>query len=353
MTTGTHDLQFLLTVTDQTIPQYGVDRLATVLENDVAAHNRIVQDMLGSLVAFSTDRLRRYGTSIDGEMVEVDEYGRSQTQRAKPGATVGFPLRMFQFAVGWTRKWLETRTPADAALAVQNAEKAHLRRIQREIQRAIYLTSNYTFVDFLVDQVDLPVKRLLNADGMGIPQGPNGEVFNGASHTHYLARAGGSLAHTDVLGAINTIVEHGHGGAIKMAINKADEATVRALTGFVAYPDPRIIYRATDTPGVTLDISRVDNRAIGILGTAEVWVKPWAISGYSLYWDESATEKPLVFRQREQEGLQGLRLAGEIETFPLQSQYMEAEFGIGVWNRSVAAVLYHGNTVYADPAIAP
>jgi hypothetical protein len=351
MTTGTYDISSLLSVRHQVVPEFGMDKVQTVLEADVAAHNQLTLDMVSNLAEPTTDLLRRYGESIDGEMVEVDEYGRSNTQRAAPGSTVGFPLRLFQFAIGWTRKWLETHTPADMATATQNAEKAHLRRVQREIRRALYLSSNFTFTDFLVDKVDLPVKRLLNADGMAIPNGPNGETFDAATHTHYLARAGGSLAASDVTGTINHVVEHGHGGAVKIAINKADETTWRALTGFVAYPDPRLIYRATDTPGQTLDISRLDNRAIGIIGAAELWVKPWAITNYAAVWDANAPEKPLAFRQRTATSLQGLRIAGEITTFPLQAQYMEAEFGFGVWNRSAAAILYYGDTTYADPTI--
>ena len=349
MPTGTHDISTLLATRYQSAAAFGLDTIRQVLEADVAAHNQIVQEMVSGLCEVTTDRQRRYGTSASGEMVEVDEYGRSQTQVARPGATVGFPMRLFQFGLGWTAKWFETHTPADMAIAVQNAQKAHWRSVQREIKRAVYLSANYTFNDFLVDKVDLAVKRFVNADSAGIPDGPNGETFDGASHTHYDANSGLTAATAKAI--INDVIEHGHGNMVKLAISRTDEATVRALSGFVAYPDPRIIYRATDTPGQTLDISRLDNRAIGIFEGAEVWVKPWAIANYLFAWDDADPMKPLAYRQREAASLQGLRIAAQLDTHPLYAQYMEAEFGVGVWTRTNGAVLYFGGGSYTDPTI--
>jgi hypothetical protein len=150
---------------------------------------------------------------------------------------------------------------------------------------------------------------------------------------------------------ISNVIEHGHGTAIKLAIAQADEAAFRALTGFVAYVDPRIVYRVTDTTAQTLDISRLDNRAIGILGAAEVWVKPWAIANYAFCWDAGTPNKPLAFRQRSNTGLQGLRIAAEIDAYPLHAQYMESEYGLGVWTRTNGAIHYFANATWADPTI--
>lgn len=349
--TGTHDISHLIAARDQSIVEYGQNRIAEILGRDLAAHNALVMDILTGLCEGTTDRQRRYGGSISGQMVEVDEYGRSPTQRAVTGSTVGFPMRLFQFAVGWTEKWMQNHTPADMAMMTIQAQNAHLAALHREIRKALYLTANYTFRDFLVDNVDLPVKRLVNADGMAIPNGPFGDEFNAATHTHYLARAGGSLAGSDVTRAIDTVAEHRRGTDIKIAINKADETAWRVLLGATnLYPDPRIVYRASDTPGMTLDQTQTDNRAIGIYGSAEVWVKPWAIANYPFVWDANGP-KPLGFRQRTTESQQGLRIAATLNTFPLHAEYMEAEFGVGVSERTNGAVLYTGDTTYADPTI--
>lgn len=351
MPTGTQTIETLLAARIQSVAEFGMDTIQQVLAADVAAHNRIVEDLSTGLCEFTTERQRIYGTSISSEMTEVDEFGRAATQIARPGATVGFPLRLFQFPIGWTQKWLQNHTPADMATAVQNAEKAHLRRVQREIKSAFFIPTNYTFRDFLVDNVDLNVKALVNGDSAEIPDGPNGENFDGSTHTHYLARVGGSLAASDVKILVDTVIEHGHGGMVKIAISRADETTWRTLMGTTnLYPDPRMVFRATDTPGATLDVTRLDNRAIGIYQGAEIWVKPWAIANYAVAWDSSGPA-PLSFRQRAAVGLQGLRIAAELDTYPLHAQYMEAEFGIGVWNRTNGAVLYYGGTTYTAPTI--
>ena len=114
--------------------------------------------------------------------------------------------------------------------------------------------------------------------------------------------------------------------------------------------DPRVIYRNTDTPGQTLDISRLDNRAIGIFGGAEIWVKSWMPNNYVFVWD-SGSDKPLVVRQRANGTSPGLRIAATNSSFPLYAQYMEAEFGVAVYNRTNGAVLFFGGTSYANPTI--
>lgn len=349
MNTGTYDINSLLAITFQPAEEFGLDDLARVLQRDLDAHNAAVTLAIQEMAELTTEREGVYGTSADGEMLEVDEYGRAPTQKEEVGARVAWPLRLFQYNLGWTAKYLQVATPADLAKSQLNAEAAHWRAILRDIKRAIYGSANFTYRDHLIDKAVLEIKRFVNADGAGIPNGPNGETFDGANHTHYDANNGWNA--TALTNSINDVIEHGHGGSVKVAINKADESAVRALTGFVAYPDPRIIYRATDTPGQTLDISRLDNRAIGIFGGAEIWVKSWALDNYPFIWDSDDPRKPLRFRQRSQETLQGLRLAAENKDYPLLVKFQESEFGVGVWTRTNGAVLYVGGASWVDPVI--
>ena len=349
--TGTLDISSLLAVKFQSVAEYGMDTIERVLRADLEAHNAIVADMVGSFCEMTTDRQCIYGTSIGGEMVEVDEFGLAPTQRAIPGATVGFPLRLFQFNVGWTAKWMQTKTPADMAIAVLAAEKAHLRKIQYEIKRSIFGSANFTFRDHLVDNVDLAIKRFINADSVDIAEGPNGETFDGTTHTHYNTSA--TLTAAAAKANIDDVIEHGFGAAVRGAISKTDETAFRALSGFTAYQDPRLILPVASTAqaGQRLDISRLDNRAIGIFEGAEIWVKPWMIANYFFAWDNASPSKPLAFRQRAATGLQGLRVAALNEDYPLYAKDMEAELGLGVWTRTNGAILYSANVTWADPTI--
>jgi hypothetical protein len=71
--------------------------------------------------------------------------------------------------------------------------------------------------------------------------GPNGEVF-ATSHNHYLANA--TLTTTVATNLITAVQEHYNSGQPVVVINSADEATWRALTGFVALVDPRVTLNA-------------------------------------------------------------------------------------------------------------
>lgn len=345
--TGTHDLQSLLDNGDVSAQEFGIDTIAQVLTEDNANFNALVQEALSDLVAPSTDTQRKQGTSIDGEMTEGDEYGRTPTQRATAGQTVGFPMRLYTFALGWTREWELNRSPADFAIAQQAAQGADLRRIMYELKRAIFGPTNYTFVDTFGKELELAVKRFINADGTGIQNGPNGETFDGSSHTHYNANS--TLTAAAVQATIDDVVEHGFGGNVRIYISRTDEASFRGLSGFVAAADPRLILDVTaDQANRRVDITRLDNRMIGYFGGAEVWTKPWIPANYLLCFDAGSNAKPLVMRSPTVEP--GLRIVAEIDAHPLRAQYMQHKFGFGVWTRLNGAVLQFNSGSYSAPS---
>jgi len=350
--TGTYSVADLLDTRFQslTVAQFGMDTIEEIAQADLEAHNAIVNDMLGDLAEVTEDLLRVSGSSLSGDMSEVDEYGQAPTQKSSPGQTVGFPLRSFQFNVGWTRRYFMKATVRDWAIMTDSAEKAHLRAIQRGIKRAIFGGTNYTFVDFLNHKVSLPVKSFYNADGTHIPDGPNGEVFNGATHTHYLASA--TLTTTAMDSLISTVLEHNFGNKMIVAFSHLDESTVRGLSNFMPATDPRLIIAITQTrPEQPLDVSRLDNRMIGYYGAAEIWVKPWMIQNYAFASDILNGLKPLVFREDNGGAPKGLYVAAELEDYRLYAKMMQAEFGVGVWNRGNGAILQFNNASYSAPTI--
>lgn len=347
--TGTLSIDDLRAVTYQSAARFGLNTISDVFQRDLQVHSQLAADLMGPLADVSADRQRIYGTSDRGSMTEVDEFGAAPTQKVRGGTTVGFPMRMYQYAIGWTRKYLQNHTPAELVDQETAAKKAHMLQLSRQLKRAIFLSANYTFNDFLVDKIDLPIKRLLNADSAGIPDGPNGEVFDASTHSHYDAIAGITAA--ALKAAIRDVVEHGHGGKVITCIAQADEDTIRALTGFKDYADPRVSLNANAREArQTLDITRLDNRAIGIFDAAEVWVKPWGIANYAFTFDSTTGNKPLVLRTRN--GVTpALDIVATIDTFPLYAEYMETEFGVGVWTRTNGHVLYFGGGTYVDPTI--
>jgi hypothetical protein len=119
----------------------------------------------------------------------------------------------------------------------------------------------------------------------------------------------------------------------------------------VAYLDPRLTINANaNQPQTRVDLTRMDNRAIGIFGAAEVWVKPWIPANYLLVTDVGSNAKPLVLRNPVNSPV-GLHFEAAIETFPLRAEYSEHQFGFGAWNRLNGAVLQFNNGTYSAPTL--
>lgn len=347
MAFGTLSTLDTLAASQQTIAAYGEDRAWEGISAALAAHNAIVRDMEGELFEVSTDRQRRFGGMSATTMQELDQFGAADAQKTTAGVTVGFPLRLYGYTVQWDRKFMQTATVAELTAQFQAAQQADLAGIQSQIKRALLTPTNATFLDRLVDNVSLSVKALVNADSAELPPDPYGATFDGSTHTHYLGTS--SFANTDLDSLINTVIEHYNDGEVRVYLNKAQEATVRAFTGFVAYVDARIISATTTAVGVqALDTSNLYNRAIGVYGGAEIWVKPWVPASYVIA--VNTAHRPLVFRVRAAQGGFGdLQIAAENEAYPLRARFLEREFGVGVWNRTAAAVLYTANATYSAP----
>jgi hypothetical protein len=351
--TGTHDIAFLLATTNPvTNGSLSFQEIADALDADTAAYTGIVRDQLADLATFKSGegaRIGAYGGSAAGSLMKVGEYGRAPTQRAAAVAALGFPLDKYQYNVGWTAEWLKRKSAADFARSTQAVQQGWAQRVTAEIKRAIFLPLNYNFTDHLVDNSVLAVKRLVNADSAVIPNGPNGETFTGSSHTHYLGSAALDIA------AVNAnlahLTEHGHTSRVRMYIAAANETAFRALVGFTPYTDPRLILGTqANQPGARLDITKTDNRAIGLFGVAEIWVKPWMIANYLFSFDAGSPNKTLRVRE-DQPGSMNIQRAAQFEDHPLHVDFFESYFGIGVETRTNGVVTYFANATYAAPTI--
>jgi hypothetical protein len=344
---GTLSLDDLLEVRFQSPIEFGLNIIEEVINREVEAHNRVTTDVVSTLADVTNDRRRIYGISETIEGVEADEFTRAHTQKALTGSVVEYPLRGYQFAIGWTQAFFENKSVADMAATFAGVQRGHFSSVRRSIQRSLFQATNYTFNDYRVDKMDLAVKRLVNADGADIPEGPNGETFNAATHTHYLATA--ALTNNDAKALVATVQEHARDPRPVIYINTADEDAWRALTDFKAYTDVRLHPNAnvSTEPVKRLDPFPANDKPIGIIRAAEVWLKPWAITSYPLCIDTN--RRPLAMRLRKGNTL-GLKTAAKLGMFPLYAEYMESEFGFGAWDRTAAAVLYTAGGAYVDPA---
>jgi hypothetical protein len=327
----------------QTVADIGEQTVFGSVDTLFRVHNDLVAEQARELMDQTTEQLLAYGGGDSMTMGEIDQFGTPDVQKVSVGSTVGFPLRKYGRGLGWTRDYFERTTMAEFGKQVQAIFDADLLTLQSNIRKAFYTPTNTTFRDRLWKNIDLPIKALVNADSAAIPIGPNGETFTASSHTHYRGASALNNASLDAL--ILAVLEHYAMGSVRVIINRANEATVRALTGFNPVLDARIVAPTTlQRAAGELDQRNLQNRMIGVYdnggGAAEIWVKPWAISGYQLAYNVDAP-KPLMMRVPPGNvgGGGNLRLASDWEQYPLRARTYEREYGVAVFERVNGAVL--------------
>jgi hypothetical protein len=344
---GTHSIDDLLATTT-TVQDYGMDALFEQYEQYLAAHNAVMQELITQHCEITTDRKRRYGDSATKTFSRGDEFAVPLAQKTPnpTGIDLGFPMYLHQMASQWTRRYLRRRTVAEVTRELVATRDADVRNVTAEIKRAYFTPTNATVRDLLVDKTNIPVKALLNADGGSIPLGPNGEVFDPATHTHYLFTA--AFVAGNLTSLVDTIVEHNAAGGVMVYINRAQESTVTGFAGFNKYIGANIV-NVTGQYNDARELNQMNpnNRPIGEYNGAEIWTKPWIPAGYALAFNTS--QPALAFRVED--GFSDLEIAAEFEGYPLIAQFIERMFGVGVAQRHNAAILYIGGGAYVTPTI--
>lgn len=328
------------------------DEIARRFSEALDIHNRLFADMVGDLAMLTDQPELALGAADEAIIDELDEWGAADASKAANFGQVGFPLRIYGGTIQWTRTYFEMVSAAELAAQLDAFAAADLRRFQNLLKTVLFNNTNTaSYFDRLQSKRTYTLRALLNADGQSIPPGPSGTSFDGSTHTHYLANA--TLTAAAVQDLIDTVVEHGVDGQVVVYINKADEATVRGFTGFAPYLDARVtVTGASQVGSQALDVNNPDNRAIGVFGGAEVWVKPWVPADYQVAIDLGSAFKPLGIRTRtgSLSGSGAFRIIADHEHYPLRAQNLGREYGVSVYGRWKAAVLYSDNAAYAPPS---
>jgi len=348
MSYGTNGLADLLAA-QVPVVTFGEDQAFQAIQDALDAHNRIYDDMASDLVLPTDSQMDRYGGPATMQMDEMDEWGVPDAQKVAAGANIGYPLRIYGITLQWTRWTLEKLMTQELVAAFTAAQDADVKNLQKQLKKAIFTPTNSTFQDKLTNGLLVPVKAFLNADGQPVPLGPNGEVFNASTHTHYVGCATANApTEGECKALIETVIEHYATGQPIIMINRAQEPLFRGFASFAPYYDNRVTVATTITRGTAeLDPIALYNRPIGIFDGAVVWVKPWMSSGY-FFAHMMGSDKPMRMRQQ-----QPLRIMADNEQFPLRANTMARVMGIGIRNRANGAVLdtTSGSGTYTAPAI--
>lgn len=348
--TGTYDLEWLKRNKDTSLERIPDGDLVRIVTTELAAHNRRANAMINTFAVRVDERMGvdATGKSLTGTMVEVDEYGRARTQTTGKPGDANFPLRRYQFAAGMTYDFFRKATSRDLIGVLENAEAAHRRQLVKEIRDRIFSPYSYEFEDFMTDKKIFTVYAFFNQDGSVPPMGPNLEEFTG-SHTHYLGFT--ALTGPALTAMINGVREHNDNATVEVHVNALQEGALRGIDGFAPAQEVNVQVSVNETVATrTTDRSNTGNRFLGTYQGAEVWAKPWVFDNYGYALDTS--DAPLGIRHPKDVRDEGLRLIGQIKTFPLQSDYWGAEFGIGVRRRGGVVVAQFNSPApgtYQDP----
>jgi hypothetical protein len=358
MSTGTHTVADLLAnqdIASRRVAEFGEPELVQPVRDALDAHNAAVQEMMRKLAVETVERQETYGAETGGDMQRADEFTRAPTQKAARKGKVAYPFDLFQHPVGFTREYILRATVGDFLLRELNGRSRHLTRIRREIKRALFSPTNETFYDYLTDDLDLIVRRLVNGDGEPIPGNDAGVTFDASTHSHYrgTTSVSGSGLETALKAMIDDVAEHDHVDGMEMNVARENEAVVRALPSFLPYVEQGVVAGTAEDRANGTAPNRLTNRPIGRFHGAEVWTRTWVPADYYQAYAAADPNKPLRMRVDPLPQLRGLQLAAKVEIFPLRADFYEARFGIGVRNRTNSAVLYANagsGGVYTAPA---
>lgn len=345
MPRGFNDTRDLVTTTD------GVPfiRMYDDIQAALADYNQNEGFLRSNLCFVTTDEKITEGLSQNQmQFQRATEYGRPDRQRISQAERSRYiPIEDFSLGVGFTRKYLQLARSDQVALQVDEATRADQELIIRSILQQVLRIENLGGSGIY--------KTFWNNDGDAPPRYID-TTFAG-SHTHFLTSATVTLALVQSMRL--KLVEHGFDLSRELWINSAEEAAVRALTGFVpvASRDQQLItnsnpFNATNVQTATVDPAQF----IGVLEGFRIRVYNWMPSGYLFAYDAGNSvglKKPLAWRNYPVSSLVGLQLFNEDpgSSFPLVNSFFARSFGLAALERSngVAAQITAG--AYATPAI--
>lgn len=313
------------------------DRLVQDLQAAVRAFNQEAKPLIDPLVYGNIEPQVEYGYGV-AAWEDATEYGKPTPQR---GIVTGhmIPLLRKDVALGWTWNFLREARMAQIDEDVRSAFAGARDLYDLLVMRRIFITADGTVGTAGVSA------GWVGAGSVGYTPRPyNGKTFSGHSHLlRYDTVANG----IDPL--IATVKEHGHGDLL-LYVSESDEASVRALTGFVPAAYPGITYANT-----TLAQPMSLPGFIGVYNGARVIVKPrvpqYYLACLATYGTDDA-RNPLRWRYNELDGDGVLLRMGANGTNPLIDTTFYREVGVGVNDRTAGAVLYvHASGSYVDPSI--
>lgn len=339
---------------------FGEQKVTEAIMERERIHSAQLVQVTSALGFWTTEYQLAFGGYDRGQGYEVGELGRAKPSKGGAGYFCGLPLREWQY--GWQGsyrffKQASVRLVGRNAYRMLNADAAY---VMARVLDAVFNPVNYEHTDDITREgvifpsAKLQVKALVNADGLELPPGPNGERFDAATHTHYAAEAG--FTAPNLSATVATVRHHTPDSRPVMWINPAQSTAIAAFSSnFVPLSIAGLIQPDSGTRvAQTLDVGNPGNRLIGWYDNIPVFEVPQIPANYILVYESNTDVKVVGIRYSDVFGGRNLQPLVQDEVHPLRATTFSRYIGMGVWNRTGAAVLQinKGDGVYAAPTFA-
>jgi len=325
----------------------------------VALNGEIYGDPLWSeLVSYTDQPDVEYRVGASNGMEIFTEYGQPDPQRA---ATEGhmLPLRAYVRRLGWTWNYLRKarmeQVQADIADGIKDVrDNWRQRLLTRVLKRGddsgagLGLGSSGYSTGFATDAGSTAVDFNPPAHG--------GTAF-ATTHEHYVGIGGGVFTKAVFTDAKDELREHGHEAPYNFLIGTADEAAVKALTGFVPTANNLITYGALQDLAQLNPVADMNGSYyIGMLEDFKIRVVRGVPQYYGFGWKSygpNSQRNPL--RVRLGKGLNRPSVVSMLNpnqginaNSPISTLLLFTEFGVGVQDRTNGTARYVNNATWAD-----
>ena len=345
-------LDAIETVGGRTIDGQPLAEIWTELTVRLALFNQQANRMVG-LLTFPVDRAQdRVAVPWTPRFDEATEFGRPNKARFK---TIfrGFPLDHFDLGFGFTQEYIDDSRAGELMAVTTSAESAYWALQMETAMNALF--------DNDPDASDegVAVLPLYNADGE-VPPNYRRWTHDG-NHNHYLTSAALDVA---LLGNIEThLIHHGYGddslggagGTIFLHVNRANIATVRALTGFVPSASSSIPIIVDGNVVGTQRSGSMGLNPEGYFGKLTIVENNEVPAGYLVALVSGGIFSPgnvVGMRRHENASARGLRLIeGGKTSYPLIDSVYDCYMGAGVRHRGAAVVAQVTAGSYEPPVI--
>jgi hypothetical protein len=326
------------------------------------AQRQAIVDFLSFPVTNSVEAVSQLSSA---KFEKASEYGEPRGARQKPTSfSMGYDFAWYDLAFRYTWQFLAD-ADAQQVTANNNAALDGYGRLQFElVLGALYNNANRIAV---VDDVEVPVKALYNADGT-VPPTYKTNTFDG-THNHYLVSGAVTVDSGDLDELIEHLRHHGYssenGVQLIFAVNSREGKEIRKFRvadgdtydfiPSVGEPEDRILEATQTISGSRPPATYGSLRAIGKYGDALIVEDDLFPVGYVLLVGSggaSDLRNPVGIREHKQPGLRGLRLVkGRTDNaYPLIDSFYNVGLGTGVRQRGGSAIMQiKASGSYAPP----